>query len=254
MTSGEREQTSTPARVGPASPTQPAGSSDHQHRDVQGGWLRPAVFGAMDGLVSNVSLVAGISGSGASRHTVLLTGVAGLVAGAFSMATGEYTSVKSQNESIANEVAVEALELRRHPEAEVAELAENYAKRGVDPDLALRVARQLSSDPEQALQTHSLVELGVDPTGVSSPWAAAGSSFAFFAVGAVLPLVTFLAGVSQLYAALAVSAVSLFAVGVVTSRFTGRSAWFSGARQLALGALAAGVTYLVGYLIGANVS
>ncbi len=216
--------------------------------------MRPAVFGAMDGLVSNVSLIAGIGGSGAKPHTIILTGMAGLVAGAFSMATGEYTSVKSQNESIGAEVEVEALELERHPEAEVAELAESYEQRGVDPDTAIRVARQLSADPEQALRTHSQIELGVNPSRLPNPWTAAASSLAFFAIGAILPLLTYLAGVTSLAPALAVAAVSLFVAGAVTARFTNRSVWFSGLRQLALGALAAAVTYWVGHLIGTQVS
>jgi VIT1/CCC1 family predicted Fe2+/Mn2+ transporter len=208
----------------------------------------------MDGLVSNVSLVAGISGSGAATHTIVLTGMAGLVAGAFSMATGEYTSVKSQNESIGSEVQLEAQELSRHPEAEVLELAESFEARGVDHDLAIKVARQLSADPQQALETHSQVELGVNPSRLPSPWVAAVSSLCFFALGAILPLLTYFAGVKNLLPALAVSGFSLFVAGVVTARFTGRSAWYSGLRQLALGALAAAVTYLVGRLIGANVS
>jgi VIT1/CCC1 family predicted Fe2+/Mn2+ transporter len=237
-----------------ASSDSPQDHHGHGHRDVSGGWLRPAVFGAMDGLVTNVSLIAGISGSGARTHTIVLTGMAGLVAGAFSMATGEYTSVKSQNESIQSEVEVEALELRRHPEDEVVELAASYQQRGVDPETALRVARQLSADPGQALATHSEIELGVNPSRLPSPWAAATSSFVFFSVGAILPLLTYLAGVTNLPAALAVAGVSLFAAGGVTARFTGRGVWFSGVRQLALGALAAAVTYLVGHLIGAQVS
>jgi VIT1/CCC1 family predicted Fe2+/Mn2+ transporter len=226
----------------------------HRHRDVSGGWLRPTVFGAMDGLVTNVSLIAGISGSGSSTHTIVLTGMAGLVAGAFSMATGEYTSVKSQNESIHSEVAIEERELRRHPEAEVAELAASFEQRGVDPETSLKVAQQLSVDPEQALATHSQQELGVNPAALPSPWTAAFSSFIFFAVGAILPLVTFLFGVKSLYPALIVSGISLFAAGSLTARFTSRSPWFSGLRQLALGALATAVTYGVGHLIGAQVS
>ena len=208
----------------------------------------------MDGLVSNVSLIAGIGGTGARRHTIILTGMAGLVAGAFSMATGEYTSVKSQNESVDAEVAVEALELRRHPEDEVAELAASYEERGVDAATAMRVARQLSADPDQALRTHSQIELGVNPARLPSPWAAGASSLLFFSLGAILPLLTYLAGASSLAAALVVAGVSLFVAGAVTARFTGRSALFSGWRQLALGALAAAVTYLVGRLIGAQVS
>ena len=226
----------------------------HRHRDVSGGWLRPTVFGAMDGLVTNVSLIAGISGSGASTHTIVLTGIAGLVAGAFSMATGEYTSVASQNESIHSEVAIEELELRRHPEAEVAELAASFEQRGVDPETSLLVARQLSVDPAQALQTHSQQELGVNPNQLPSPWTAAISSFVFFAVGAILPLVTFLFGLKSLYPALIVSGISLFVAGALTARFTNRSPWFSGFRQLALGALATAVTYGVGHLIGTQVS
>ena len=250
---GARPQATARTSAPDGSDPSAAAAHLHEHRDVQGGWLRPAVFGAMDGLVTNVSLVAGISGSGAKTHTVLLTGVAGLVAGAFSMATGEYTSLKSQNESISSEVRVEALELRRHPEAEVAELAASYEKRGVDPDLALRVARQLSADPDQALQTHSQVELGVDPAHLPSPWAAGISSFCFFSIGAILPLLTYLAGIGTLWPALLVAGASLFAAGAITSRFTNRSLLFSGMRQLALGALAAAVTYLVGHLIGAQV-
>jgi vacuolar iron transporter family protein len=226
----------------------------HQHRDVSGGRLRPAVFGAMDGLVTNASLVAGISGGGSSRHAVLLTGFAGLVAGAFSMATGEYTSVKSQNESIETEVRVEALELRRHPEAEVAELAESFVERGLDRALAHQVAEQLSRDPAQALQEHSQAELGVNPQQLPSPWMAASSSFVFFAVGALLPLLSYLFGSHALWPALVVSAVSLLAAGAITAGFTGRPRWYGGLRQLLLGVLAAGVTYLVGRLIGAQVS
>jgi VIT1/CCC1 family predicted Fe2+/Mn2+ transporter len=208
----------------------------------------------MDGLVTNVSLVSGISGGGSSRHAVLLTGFAGLVAGAFSMATGEYTSVRSQNESIEAEVAIEALELRRHPEAEAAELADSFVARGVDPVLARQVVDQLSRDPAQALREHSQAELGVNPQQLPSPWTAALSSFLFFSVGALLPLITYVCGVAELWPALIVSAVSLFAAGAIAAAFTGRSRWYGGLRQLVLGALAAGVTYLVGRLIGAQVS
>lgn len=227
---------------------------DHQHRDVSGGRLRPAVFGAMDGLITNVSLIAGIGGAGAHPHTIVLTGMAGLVAGAFSMATGEYTSVQSQNESVQAEVAIERLELKRHPAAEVAELAASFQRKGVDAPTARRVAEQLSVDPEVALRTHAQEELGVDPHVLPSPWTAAGSSFLCFTVGALLPLITYLVGVNSLPVAFAVSGVALFAAGAATARFTGRSWLFSGLRQLALGALAAGVTYWVGHAIGAQVS
>ncbi|HEV7207943.1 MAG TPA: VIT1/CCC1 transporter family protein [Mycobacteriales bacterium] len=226
----------------------------HQHRDVTGGWLRPAVFGAMDGLITNVSLIAGIGGAGAHPHTIVLTGMAGLVAGAFSMATGEYTSVQSQNESVRAEVAIEKLELKRHPAAEVAELAASFRAKGVDEPTARRVAEQLSVDPEVALRTHAQEELGVDPHGLPSPWTAAGSSFLAFTLGAVLPLLTFLVGVNSLPISFGIAAVALFAAGVLTAQFTGRHWLFSGLRQLALGALAAGVTYWVGHAIGAQVA
>jgi len=235
----------------------PAATDDaieHKHRDVSGGWLRPAVFGAMDGLVTNVSLIAGIGGSGASSHTIVLTGVAGLVAGAFSMATGEYVSVASQNESVRAEVEVERLELARHPAAELAELAASYERRGVDPATARAVAEQLSANAEEALAAHTREELGVDPGSLPSPWTAAASSFTCFSVGALLPLATYLLGVTTLLPALIVAAVALALAGGVTARFTGRSVAFSATRQLGLGALAAAVTYGVGHLIGAQVS
>lgn len=243
----------TDTQPSPASPSPPPRpeAHDHSHRDVSGGWLRPAVFGAMDGLVTNVSLIAGVGGGGASRHTLILTGMAGLVAGAFSMATGEYTSVRSQNEAVCAEVAVEAIELDRHPEAEAAELAATFVARGVAPGLARQVADQLSADPDQALRLHAREELGVDPDDLPSPWTAAASSFVCFAVGALLPLLPYLLGATSLPLALGLSAVALFAAGALVARITSRSALYSGARQLALGALAAAVTYLVGRLIGA---
>lgn len=141
----------------------------HEHADVTGGWLRPAVFGVMDGLVSNFALIAGVSGAGALPRTVALTGLAGLVAGAFSMAAGEYVSVASQSESAQAELDLERLELQRNPEGERAELAQVYIDRGVDPQLALEVARQMSRDPVDALRVHALEELGVDPAELPSP-------------------------------------------------------------------------------------
>jgi VIT1/CCC1 family predicted Fe2+/Mn2+ transporter len=226
----------------------------HEHRDVSGGWLRPTVFGAMDGLVTNVSLVAGVGGGGLDRSRIILTGLAGLVAGAFSMATGEYTSVKSQNELVEAEVELERQELARNPEYEQRELAEAFAEKGVEPELALEVAEQVSQDPEEALRLHAREELGVDPTELPSPWTAALSSFLSFALGAVIPLLTFFAGVAALWPALIVAAVALFAAGAVVARLTDKPAWFGGLRQLALATLAAGITYAVGRGIGASVS
>ncbi|MEU6034956.1 VIT1/CCC1 transporter family protein [Actinomadura sp. NPDC047616] len=224
----------------------------HQHRDVTGGWLRPAVFGAMDGLVSNFALIAGVAGGQASRQVVLLAGLAGLVAGAFSMAAGEYVSVASQAELAEAEIEVERRELARHPSAEQAELAGLYVERGVDPELAAEVARQLSRDPDQALKVHARAELGVTPDDLPSPLLAAVSSFLSFAVGAVLPVLPYAFGAASLWPAAVIAAVGLFAAGAVVSRLTTRSWWFGGLRQLGFGAAAAGVTYVVGSLIGAG--
>jgi VIT1/CCC1 family predicted Fe2+/Mn2+ transporter len=222
----------------------------HSHRDVTGGWLRPAVFGAMDGLVSNVALITGVAGADAGRSAVLVAGFAGLVAGAFSMATGEYVSVTSQRELARAEIAVERAEIARVPAAEEAELAALYRSRGLTPELAEEVARQLSADPEQAWRVHVREELGFDPDDLPSAWTAAGSSLAAFALGALLPLLPYVVGATSLLWSLLVAGFGLAVTGAFVSRFTGRSAWLSGSRQLALGALSAGVTYLVGHLVG----
>ncbi|PJT50189.1 hypothetical protein CWI85_13470, partial [Streptomyces albidoflavus] len=180
-------------------PLHGAHRDNHTHRDVNGGWLRPAVFGAMDGLVSNLALITGVAGGSVAQQTIVLTGLAGLAAGAFSMAAGEYTSVASQRELVQAEVAVERRELRRHPRDEEAELAQLYVSRGVEPKLAREVARQLSADPEQALEIHAREELGVDPGDLPSPVVAAVSSFGAFAVGALLPVLPYLLGAHALW-------------------------------------------------------
>lgn len=224
----------------------------HRHRDVTGGWLRPAVFGAMDGLVSNFALIAGVAGGQVSQKVVLLAGLAGLAAGAFSMAAGEYISVASQSELAEAEIEVERLELTRHPAAEERELAEVFEARGVDPATAAEVARQLSRNPDEALEVHTKEELGVTPGDLPSPVLAAGSSFLSFAVGAVLPVLPYLLGATSLWPAVVVAALGLFLAGALVARITTRPWWFGGARQLLFGAAAAGITYLVGALIGAN--
>jgi VIT1/CCC1 family predicted Fe2+/Mn2+ transporter len=222
----------------------------HDHRDVTGGWLRPAVFGVMDGLVSNVSLIAGVAGGGVAPHTVALTGLAGLIAGAVSMATGEYISVSSQTELTRAEIAVEKREIAARPEAEKSELTELYISRGVEPALARKVVEQLSLDPEQTWRIHAREELGVDPDDLPSPWTAAGSSFAAFAVGAIVPLLPYLLGASSLLISAVLSAIGLFVAGALVSRFTSRGWLYSGLRQLLLGALAAAVTYGIGRGVG----
>ncbi|XRQ02779.1 VIT1/CCC1 transporter family protein [Actinomadura welshii] len=222
----------------------------HRHRDVTGGWLRPAVFGAMDGLVSNFALIAGVAGGQADRRVVLLAGLAGLAAGAFSMAAGEYISVASQSELAEAEIEVERLELARHPASEERELAGVFEARGVDPETAAEVARQLSRDPDEALEVHTREELGVTPGDLPSPVLAAGSSFLSFAVGALLPVLPYLLGASSLWPAAIVAALGLFGAGALVARITARPWWAGGARQLLFGAAAAVITYGVGALIG----
>ena len=224
----------------------------HTHSDVAGGWLRAAVFGAMDGLVSNTALVAGVGGGGASSHAIVLTGSAGLIAGAISMALGEYTSVKTQNEQLDLEVAKERRELERNAEGELVELTEMLTSRGVEKGLAREVAEQLSQDPDVALRLHIVAELGLNPDDKPSPRLAAVSSLLTFSVGAVFPLLPYLFGLTLLWVALACGGVGLFAAGALSSRFTPRPWWYAGTRQLLFGAIAAGVTYLIGLAIGVD--
>ena len=222
----------------------------HRHRDVSGGWLRPTVFGAVDGLVTNAALIAGVGGGGVSSHSIVLTGLAGLVAGAFSMGTGEYVSVTNQNELVHAEVAVERSMLARFPAAEEAELAETFRGYGADPDTAARMAAAVSQDPETALRVHTREELGVDHRELPSPVLAGAASLVAFSIGALLPLLPYLIGHGSLPASLAITAVALVIGGGVVGRLTGRPLTLSGARQLLLGAVAVAVTYGIGRLIG----
>ena len=208
----------------------------------------------MDGLVTNVSLIAGVGGGGGARHFVVLSGFAGLVAGAFSMATGEYTSVRSQNELIGAEVKVERHALATHPEEERQELEASLTRRGVAPDLAREVAEQISIDPDGALEFHSQEELGVNPNHLPSPYEAAGFSFASFAVGAFIPLFPYLMGATTLWVSCAVTAVALALSGGIVARLTALPIARGAARQIALAALSAGVTYAIGRVIGASVA
>ena len=239
----------------PSAPlSEEAPGPETQHRDVSGGRLRPAVFGAMDGLVTNVSLIAGVSGGGVLRHAVILSGWAGLVAGAFSMATGEFTSVKSQNEMVESETAVEREGLAANPREERAELAASLVQRGVAPALAEEVAAQMSENPDEALRFHALEELGVDPGQLTSPYEATGLSFISFAIGAAVPLVPLLLGASVLWPSLAATTIALALSGGIVARLTRRPIALGAVRQVALAVLAAGVTYGVGRAIGAGVS
>jgi VIT1/CCC1 family predicted Fe2+/Mn2+ transporter len=229
---------------------EPAATREDHHADVSGGWLRAAVFGAMDGLVTNIALIAGVGGGGVSPHSIVLTGVAGLVAGAISMGLGEYTSVQTQNEQVQAEVAKERRELERNPAAEARELAAAWTARGLDPDLARQVAEALARNPAEAVRVHAQEELGIDPHETPSPWVAAGSSFLCFSIGALVPLLPYLLGFVELWVALAAGGVGLFVAGALTARFTNRRWWRSGLRQLLLGGAAAGITYLIGRLVG----
>ncbi|MCW2580923.1 MAG: Conserved rane protein of unknown function [Blastococcus sp.] len=231
-----------------------AEAHEHSHADVSGGWLRAAVFGAMDGLVTNTALVAGVGGGGAAPRAIVLAGTASLVAGAISMALGEYTSVKTQNEQLDLEVEKERHELEVNPEGELAELVQMLRVRGVEEHLAHEVAVQLSRDPETALRLHIVAELGLSPEDKPSPATAAVSSFLTFGTGALLPLLPYLLGFSLLWAALLCGGLGLLVAGGLSSRFTPRSWWYAGLRQLLFGALAAGITYAIGSAIGVAVA
>jgi VIT1/CCC1 family predicted Fe2+/Mn2+ transporter len=227
----------------------------HEHADVAGGWLRPAVFGAMDGLVSNFALIAGVAGGLGADHRseVVLAGIAGLAAGAFSMAAGEFTSVASQSEHARAEIEVERREILANPRAEQAELAQMYVDRGIDRDLALAMAEQVHADPSLALQIHAREEMGIDPDRLPSPVLAAVSSFLAFAVGAALPVLPYVIGSASLVPSLIVSLLALFGCGAIVSRLTTRSWWFGGLRQLVLGGVAAALTFAIGNLVGTSV-
>ena len=223
-----------------------------RHVRAAGGSLRAAVFGANDGLVSNASLIFGVAGAAPDPPVLLLAGVAGLVAGAFSMAAGEWVSVRSQREMYEHQIALERAELAEYPEEEAAELALIFAARGMDEAEAARQARLLIADPARALDTLTREELGLNPADLGSPWAAALSSFLSFAAGAAVPLAPFLAwrGPAALPASVALSAAALFAVGAAASLFSGRSALSGGARMLAIGSGAGALTYAVGSALG----
>ncbi len=218
------------------------------------GTLRATIFGVSDGLVSNLALVMGVAGASSDPSFVLLAGVAGLLAGAFSMAAGEYISMQSQRELFERQIALERAEMEAMPEEEEAELAASYRAKGFTPAEAARIAHRIFEDPEVALDMLVREELGLDPDQLGSPWGAAGGSFVAFALGASIPVIPYLfgGGPAVLLVSLGLSLVSLFAVGAAVSLLTGRGLIFSGFRQLALGLAAAVVTYLIGSLIGVN--
>ena len=229
-----------------------AGGVEHRHRGLSGGGnLRAAVFGVNDGLVSNASLILGVAAASPDPHVVVLTGVAGMAAGAFAMAAGEYVSVRSQRELYEYQIGLERDELDQYPEAEAQELALIYAAKGLPKKEAMRVAQKIVADPDHALDTLAREELGLNPDELGSAWGAAASSFMSFAAGALLPLLPYLMSArGALGWSIGVTAVALFGVGATLSLFTGKNAWISGGRMLALGALAGTITYCIGRLFG----
>jgi VIT1/CCC1 family predicted Fe2+/Mn2+ transporter len=224
------------------------------HRDVQGGVGRAAVFGASDGLVSNVSLILGIAGASSSSSFVRLAGVAGLLAGAVSMAAGEYISMRAQTELFERELVREREQLERYPAKEAVELALIYEARGIDPETSKRIAEQMMADPERALEAHAREELGIAPDSLGSPIGATVGSFFAFSAGASVPLLPwfFLEGTTAVLVSVLLAAVAAATIGVALATFTGRSKLFSAARQVGIAALAAGVTFAVGSLLGVD--
>jgi VIT1/CCC1 family predicted Fe2+/Mn2+ transporter len=232
------------------------GGIEHHHRNIQGGAARAAVFGVSDGLVSNLALVVGMAGAGPAPSVVRLAGLVGLLGGAFSMAAGEYVSMKAQTELLQRELDLERIEIARRPENERRELAQIYRSRGVAADVADRLATEMMADPDLALETHAREELGIDPDELGAPVHAAGSSFGAFAIGAIVPVVPWfvLRGGVAVIASIVAGAVAAVVIGVALARFTERPVLRSAGRQLVIAALAAGVPYAIGSVVGVTVS
>ncbi|MEM8708250.1 MAG: VIT1/CCC1 transporter family protein [Actinomycetota bacterium] len=228
----------------------------HRHRDVQGGNARAAVFGVSDGLVSNVALILGVAGASTDGSLVRLAGVSGLLAGAISMAAGEWVSVRAQNELIERELEIERRSLADNPEAETRELAAIYRDRGLDPDQAAQVAEGVMADPEVALDVHAREELGVAAVGSARPLIVASSSFAAFAVGAIVPLVPWFVadGTEATVASVVLGALAAIVVGWLVGTFTERSRIRAAARQLGVAVFACAATFIIGSALGVSVS
>ena len=226
------------------------GHEEH-HRNLSDGWIRAAVFGVSDGLVTNLSLILGFAGANPHAATVRLAGLAGLVAGGFSMATGEYISMTAQRELYEKEIEVERRSLEESPEDEVQELIDVFLKQGISDTTARLMANEIMQNPEAALRLHAREELGIDPAAIGSSWRAAVSSFVSFSVGAVMPLLPwFWASTWSVWLSISLGAVASVSVGAATGIFAGRGPVRSALRQLVVTTLAAGVTYGVGRIIG----
>ena len=228
----------------------------HRHRDVQGGAARAAVFGVSDGIVSNVALILGIAGASTDPAFVRVAGVSGLLAGAVSMAAGEYISLKAQAELVERELEIERTSIAEDLEGETAELAALFVHRGLTAEHAERVAAELMSDPEVALEIHAREELGVDPNQLGSPVSAAVSSFSAFALGAFVPLIPWLLGGGDgaMWASAVLGVTAAAVVGAVLARLTERSVLRTVARQVLVAAGACTATYLIGGMLGASVT
>ena len=242
--------TSSPGRPEPSHEE----SEEHRHRDIRGGSARAAVFGVSDGLVSNVGLILGVAGADPAPSIVRLAGLAGLIAGAISMAAGEYNSMRVQTELLERELELERLELKRNPEYETAELAEVYETRGMAADQAREMAEAVMSDPEVALETHAREELGLDPSQLGSPVGAALSSFCAFTVGALVPLVPWFlgSGTSAIVASVLAAVLAAMLVGVAIGRFTGRPLVRTVSRQILFTLVPATLTFAVGSAVGVS--
>ncbi len=225
-----------------------------RHRNVGGGGARAAVFGISDGLVTNISLVLGVAAAHTPGGVVRLAGLAGLLGGAFSMAAGEFVSMKAQRELFERELEIERSEIERYPDGERRELVSMYVARGIDRDLAQQLAANIMTDPERALEAHAREELGIDPGSLGSPIEAALASFATFAVGALIPLLPFffMGKTMAAVTAIVASAITALVVGGVLSIFTGRSWWRSAARQILICAIAGAATFAIGSVVGAS--
>jgi VIT1/CCC1 family predicted Fe2+/Mn2+ transporter len=228
---------------------------EHHHRDVRGGAVRAAVFGVSDGLVSNVGLILGVAGAAPGASVVRLAGLAGLIAGAISMAAGEYNSMRVQAELLRRELELERIELHRNPHVETVELAQLYQARGIDPDVARDMASQIMRDPDVALEAHAREELGIDPGSLGSPVAAGTSSFFAFSLGALAPLLPWFVadGSGAIVASLVLALVVAAIVGAGIARYAERPMPFTIGRQLLFTLVPAGITYLVGRGVGVSV-
>jgi vacuolar iron transporter family protein len=242
--------------ISPTTRSGPPQPPERHHRDIQGGAARAAVLGVSDGLVTNVSLILGVAGANTSPGNVRLTGMAGLLAGAFSMAAGEYVSMRAQRELLERELEMERIELRRSPAAEREELSQLYQSRGVDPGVAGEMAGEMMRTPELALETHAREELGVNPDELGNPYQAAGSSAGSFAVGAIVPLLPwfFTQGGVAVVASLVLGALAAICIGIGLARFTGRWWVHSAVRQLIVTVAAAAFTFGIGHFLGAQVT